>query len=212
MEKTLKVLSVNTSDSYGGAARAAYRIHSGVRTLGVNSKMFVKEKLSNDNTIVSLDEFVPKNFFCSVYGYIQKKIKNKIQHYRWNKYPNREDVFMSDLRSVPFYGALQNLEYNVLHLHWVNLRFLHVRELKKIKTPIVWTLHDSWSFTGVCHYFNDCDHYKISCGDCPLLHSNDINDLSHQIWLKKANAYHSLNLHIVTPSKWLADCAKESSL
>ena len=212
MEKKLKILSVNTSDVSGGAARAAFRIHKAVNKLNVNSQLFVKNKLSKEDSVISLLEFVPKNFFNSAFLYLQYKLKNKIQHYQWAKYQNKENVFLSDLRSVRLYGALKKLDYDILHLHWINLRFFNIKKLRKINKPIVWTLHDSWAFTGVCHFFYNCDNYKDSCGKCPFLNSDNPNDISHSIWLKKEKAYQSLNLHIVTPSKWLESCVKNSSL
>ena len=57
--KNLRILSVCTSDSYGGAAKAAYRIHQGVRLLGVDSRMFVKNKGSQDPNVHELSEFLP---------------------------------------------------------------------------------------------------------------------------------------------------------
>ena len=209
--QSLKVLSVCTSDSLGGAARAAYRIYQGVRGLGVDSRMFVKTKCTDDANVVALDEFVPRNVFYKAFDWVRHKCKNKIQHRRWNQYPERENVFMSDLRGTTLHGALRNLDYDILHLHWINGRFISLKDLPHNK-PIVWTLHDSWPFCGVCHYFFECNGYQKQCGDCPFLHSCKKNDLSHRVWRKKAKLYNHLDLHIVSPSRWLADCAQQSSL
>ena len=210
-DKPLKVLSVCTSDAGGGAPRAAYRIHQGVRELGVDSRMFVKDKRNSDPTVVPLDEFIPKNPLYKAFDWTRNKAKNKLQHFRWNRYPNRENVFMSDMRSTDLHGALQKLDYDVLHLHWINQRFIPLEDLPKDK-PIVWTLHDSWPFCGICHYFFECEKYKSQCGCCTFLGSDDENDLSHKVWKKKAEIYKNLDIHIVSPSRWLADCAKQSSL
>ena len=209
-EKPIKVLSVCTSLG-GGAGRAAYRIHQGVRDLGVDSRMFVKNKHGNDISVISLDEFVPANPLYKAFDWTRNKCKNKLQHFRWNRYPQRENIFMSDLRGTDLHGALRKLDYDVLHLHWINNRFVSLKDLPKNK-PIVWTLHDSWPFCGICHYFFDCEGYKKRCGCCPFLHSNDDHDLSYQIWKKKQMIYKDLDLHFVTPSRWLGDCAKRSSL
>lgn len=206
----LKVLSVCTSLG-GGAGRAAYRIHQGVRGLGVDSRMLLKEGRSGDPNILTLEGLVPKNPLYKAFDWTRSKCKNKIQHYRWNHYPEREQVFMSDLRGTDLHGALRKLDYDVLHLHWVNSRFVHLKDLPKDK-PIVWTLHDSWPFCGVCHYFFECEHYKQECGCCPFLHSDRANDLSHKVWQEKSEIFRDLDLHIVSPSRWLADCAKQSSL
>ena len=207
-----RILVVSTSDASGGAARAAYRIHQAVQEQGTESRMLVKNKITADNSILPLSGFTPANSAYRIYDWVRNKIKNKIQHYRWNRYPNREDVFMSDLRSVPLHGTLQQLDFDVLHLHWVNLRYLDLNELRKVHKPIVWTLHDCCAFTGVCHYFYTCERYKTSCGNCPFLHSGKEKDLSYDIWKQKQKIYEGLDLHIVTPSRWLAEAARESAL
>lgn len=208
----IRVLSVCTSDTHGGAARAANRIHQGVRSLGVDSRMFVKNKGSQDPNVHTLAEFVPNNFMYNVLDWCANKVKNKIQHYYWNQYPNKDVNYKSDLRGTRLHGALQSWEYDVLHLHWINERFINIDELRKVHKPIVWTLHDSWPFCGVCHYFLNCEGYQYQCGNCPQLGSNNPNDLSHLVWQRKADVFKDLDLHIVSPSKWLADCALQSAL
>lgn len=209
--RALKVLSVCTSDTSGGAARAAFRIQKGVRDLGVDSKMFVKERQSGDPNVIPLEDYIPQGFLFRVFDWIRCKCQNKIQRFQWSRYPERELHFFSDLRGTDLHGALRKLDYDVLHLHWINLRFVTLKDLPRDK-PIVWTLHDSWPFCGICHYFFECEQYKQECGCCPFLHSDKADDLSHKVWLNKARIYKNLNLHIVSPSRWLGGCAKQSGL
>ena len=210
-ERPLKVLSVCTSDSTGGAARAAYRIQQAARELGVDSRMFVKQKGIEDPYVLPLSDFLPVNSLYKGLDWARNKVKNKWQHFQWGKYPNRQQYYMSDLRSTDIGHALQKIDYDILHLHWVNLRFLPLSQLPKDK-PIVWTLHDSWPFCGVCHLPLECKGYHEECGSCPMLGSSDPNDLSHRVWQKKKKIFDSLDLHIVAPSHWMADCARQSSL
>lgn len=212
MGKRIEILTVSTSDGIGGAARAAYRIFKAVQALGIKDRMLVKNRCTTDETVVELSTFKPRLPFYSLYDWIRTKVKNQLQHRSWNRYPHRKAIFLSDLRSEPLHGALQKIDYDVLHLHWCNLRFLPFSELKKVGKPIVWTLHDTWAFTGICHYFDDCPKYQTECGACPLLASNDANDLSRAVFRKKREYYEGLDLHIVTPSRWLADCVKKSAL
>lgn len=209
----MKVLAVNTSDTSGGAARAAYRIHEGVRALGVDSRIFVKSKGSQDPSVHVLSEFATNNPICKAYDWFYTKVKNKIQHAQWKPYKEtRQKYFLSDLRGVDTHGALQKIEYDILHLHWLNNRFLDIRELSQIKKPIIWTLHDSWPFCGVCHIPLDCTKYHNHCGACPMLGSDMERDLAYGVFDKKLEAYRNLDLYIVTPSRWLAECAKHSAL
>ena len=99
MNNHLKVLSVNFSDSYGGASRAAYRIHCAVRTTGGNSRMLVKNKALNDSSVIGIDTFKKNDIISRVHNLLNNKIENKLQKARWIQYPNRENDFMSDLRS-----------------------------------------------------------------------------------------------------------------
>lgn len=208
----MKVLSVNTNDTYGGAARAAMRIMQGVQQHGVETQMLVKEKHTKDTVVVPLQQFLPHNKLYRIADWIVQKVKNKYYHMLWNPYSKtKENVFMSDSRGMRLGGALQKLDYDVLHLHWINQRFIKLQDLPKDK-PIVWTLHDSWPFCGVCHYFVDCEQYKTHCGDCPMLHSGKEKDLAYRIFEEKMRAYKDLNLHIVTPSQWLGKCVKQSAL
>lgn len=209
----MKVLFINTNENYGGAARAAMRIMRGVQQNGVEVQMFVKNKSTQAMDVVSLWQFVPKNAIYRVFDWMTQKIKNQWQHYKWNPYKNtKKDLFLSDLRSMSCHGALQKLDYDIVHLHWINNRFLDIRELAKIHKPIVWTLHDSWAFCGVCHYFIDCEKYQTHCGACPMLGSKKERDLAYEVFEKKLDAYKDLNLHIVTPSRWLGECAKKSAI
>lgn len=207
----MKVLFVNTNESYGGAARAANRIMRGVQMHGVEVQMFVKNRSSQAKDVVTLSQFVPTNPFYKVCDWIASKIKNQWQHYKWRAYKNRDRItYLSDLRATYIHGALQKMDYDILHLNWFNQRFLDINELKKVQKPIVWTLHDSWAFCGICHYFINCEKYQTHCGACPLLKSDKERDLSYELFDRKIKAYKDLDLHIVTPSKWLGECAKKS--
>ena len=209
----MKVLFINTSDSQGGAARAAIRIMHGVQRDGVYAQMFVKWKNLQADDVVCLSRFIPHNVFYRIGDWIANKIKNKWQHHKWRPYKRtKQDAYMSDLRSTRIHGALQKLDYEIVHLHWINSRFIGIDDLRKIKKPIVWTLHDSWPFTGICHVPYDCKNYETHCGACPIYGSRREKDLANEVFEKKLNVYKDLDIHIVTPSSWLADCAKRSTL
>jgi glycosyltransferase involved in cell wall biosynthesis len=101
---------------------------------------------------------------------------------------------------------------DVVHLHWVvgMFDYEHAGDVLADK-PMTWTLADMNAFTGGCHYSEGCEEFKRECRNCPLLGGD--NDLAHRAWQIKKAAYDQLkHLHIICPSKWMADLARSSSL
>ncbi|WP_300608580.1 glycosyltransferase family 4 protein [Methanohalophilus sp.] len=128
-------------------------------------------------------------------------------------YSNLKDTFWSS-QWLPhnIHGKIDHIAPDVVHLHWICGGFVPVQEIAKIKQPTVWTLHDMWAFTGGCHYSGNCDKYKYECGSCPVLGSVKDGDLSNWVWKRKKEYWADLDFTVVTPSRWLADCAHSSSL
>jgi len=211
MPEPIKILILNSSDSHGGAAKAAYRLFIGLREQGLSVKMLVRDKAPNDSDVISCFDYKRRDLMGKLDKFIWR-IKNRIRKQKWKKYPKRESVFLNDLDSISLLRAIRSIDFDVLHLHFVANGFLDLRELIKINKPIVWTLHDSWAFTGICHFFYDCTRYEQSCGSCPMLHSDNPNDFTHKIWKTKNKLYKKCNLHLVTPSNWLGTCVSKSSL
>ncbi len=199
-------LIVNTYDNLGGAARAAYRLHKGLQALSVDSRMLVCEKFSDDPTV-----FCPER---KRYNKVLVKLRSVIDPQPVNSlYPGRIQIPYS-LNWLPerYHFLAGNAKCNIINLHWISAGFLRIESLKKFNAPIVWTIHDMWPFTGGCHYNQDCTEFHGSCGACPLLKSTRKFDLSRWVWKRKAKAWKDLNLTIVSPSRWLAEQAKKSSL
>lgn len=82
---------------------------------------------------------------------------------------------------------------------------------------MIWTLHDCWSFTGHCPYFDiaHCDKWKTGCHNCPQYreYPQSLFDNSKFMWKLKKKWFTGVeNMTIVTPSQWLADLVKQSYL
>jgi glycosyltransferase involved in cell wall biosynthesis len=200
----MKVCLLSHSDSQGGAFIAAYRLHQGLRKIGVDSTMLVGDKRRDDWTVLSGESKLEKAWV---------KIAPSLDALPKLFYPQR-DLVPYSLQWSPDRVAnkVKKINPDIINLHWINAGYLQIESLAKFKKPIVWTLQDMWPFTGGCHYSEECDRYTQSCGACPQLHSNQNWDISRWVWQRKAKAWKNLNLTIVTPSRWLADCARNSSL
>ncbi|WP_346341579.1 glycosyltransferase family 4 protein [[Phormidium] sp. ETS-05] len=200
----MKVLLVNTTDIEGGAARAAFRLHQGLLGMQVDSKLLVQRKLSDDPRVIEPVKKLEQEV---------AKLRQTLDRLPMQVYPGRTKEAYS-LGWLPDRVAtkVQQLNPDVVNLHWVGEGFVNIATLQKLHQPIVWTFHDMWGFTGGCHYALECDRYETSCGACPQLQSSKPGDLSHWVWQRKRKAWENLNLTIVTPSKWLAKCTRESAL
>jgi glycosyltransferase involved in cell wall biosynthesis len=142
-------------------------------------------------------------------------LKPTLDTYPVKKYKNRQSSDFSP-SWIPFSNAVKKinaLNPDIVHLHWVCESFIRPEDLSKIKAPVVWTMHDMWPFTGGCHYAGTCTKYKSGCQNCPLLNSGRDKDLSYRLYARKKVAFDKVqNLTLVGSSKWMADCARESSL
>lgn len=117
---------------------------------------------------------------------------------------------------------IENVNPDIIHLHNVHGYYLHISTLfnflSSCKTPIVWTFHDCWPFTGHCAHFErvGCIKWQTHCKKCPLTHSypkSILIDNSFNNFNYKKEAFTGLeNLYIITPSKWLESLVKKSFL
>ena len=106
----------------------------------------------------------------------------------------------------------QIVEADIIFLHWVNsfVSTQTVIELLKLNKPVIWVMHDMWVFTGGCHCDEECGKYEVGCGECPLLNSHDINDITHRNIKEKAKVYADSNITFVALSDWELSCAQRS--
>jgi len=200
----MNVLMLNTFDEVGGAARAASRLQRGVRELGVDSRLLVQFKFgAADDVLCRAGALVN----------LARRLKTYLGMLPVRLYPNRpENNFSPSLLPDRLPAEIARVNPDVVHLHWLSAGFCRLETLGKLKQRLVWTLHDSWAFTGGCHVPFPCDKYRQRCGACPVLGSGREEDLSRWTWKRKRKAWRDLAMTVVAPSRWLADCARSSSL
>ena len=203
----MNILIINTSDINGGAAIAANRLFNALKSYGLNVKMIVFEKNSTDQDIICAGSSLEKKFnFYSERGEI----------FLYNRFSKNNLFEISTAgRGLSITETEEYKQADIIHMHWINQGMLSIKEIKKIVASgkkVVWTMHDMWPFTGICHYSGDCDHYIDGCGNCPLLKHPANNDLSKKIFSKKLSAYFKGEINFVACSNWLKDMAEESPL
>jgi glycosyltransferase involved in cell wall biosynthesis len=210
----VRITHLNTYEASGGAAKAAARLHEGLSRLGHDSRLLVAQaELSKAGVIA----FVPPKDTVSRLRRVARRFALAPAAKQIAARPAGPHFFSDDRSPLGADLLLQLPPSDVLHLHWV-AGFLDYRQFFR-KLPrglrLVWTLHDMNSFTGGCHTDGGCGRYQEQCGACPQLRSTEPEDLSAYVWKRKRQAYSSIpadSIRFVTPSCWLAEEAKKSSL
>jgi glycosyltransferase involved in cell wall biosynthesis len=199
----MKILYVNGADIEGGAAKAATRLLQGVGSHGIDARLFVQRKSGNDPLIDG-----PQSLIGRAFGFVRPTIEQLMFGITPKK---MNGPFCAAFLPDGLAAQVVSTAPGIVHLHWV-ARMMRLETMQRLTMPIVWTMHDSWAFTGGCYLPGDCTRFRESCGACPILGSVREDDLSHRIWQRKRQAWHDLNLTIIAPSRWMATRAKASLL
>jgi glycosyltransferase involved in cell wall biosynthesis len=200
----MRIVKLSTMDSSGGAARAALRLHAGLRAIEVDSRVVVQYKTLDDDFI-----YGPRGITAKLAAKTRLLIDQLPVIPHWHR---SSDVFAPGWLSGNAWRRANTLNPDIVHLHWITKGFIGIHDLARFNAPIVWTLHDMWAFTGGCHYDTGCGRYVKQCGRCPVLGSRREHDLAQRMQSARLREWEGLNMTIVCPSRWLADCAHNSAL
>lgn len=200
----MKVVQLSESDREGGAAIAAYRLNTGLRSLNIDSCMLVNKKIGQDESVMA-----PISNLDRVVARAAPLVDRIPRQFSQTGYDRVSPAWVPD--RLP--RRLLPLDADILNLHWVNNGFMRIETLRKFKQPIVWTLHDMWSFCGGEHYAGESQRYKTGYHSDNRSAGESGFDINRWIWKRKMNAWIAKSdMVIATPSEWLARCAAESML
>lgn len=198
----LRVLAFNHHSTAGGAARSATRISRMMLTHGNKTTLHTAVGPSTSDLTSSPCTSSEKyrNFLrlivSQAVGRLQKT-ENKVLH-SLNFLPSGWDTFINS--SI----------CDIVHLHWINSEMMSVKDIGRIRKPLVWTLHDMWAFCGSEHVTDDTRYENgYTRRNRPQTHR--LLDLDRWTWRRKKSCWKTPFL-IVTPSTWLQKCAKSSRL
>jgi glycosyltransferase involved in cell wall biosynthesis len=197
----MKIGILNRSDLNGGAAVSSLRLFLNLKEHEVNVEYLVGIKEGKNSSIML---HYKSDFFTKLRKYFEQLLLNK---------KNGNLPFSLGMIPYPINFFIRYHKIDIVHFNWVGGGFISIKSLSKIKKPIVWTMHDSWSFTGGCHIPYDCSNFVTNCGRCPQLNSVNKQDLSAYLYKIKKSTYNNINnITFVSPSKWLAEIASKSGL
>ena len=208
--ENLKVVIVNRSDRTGGAAMVSLRLVRALRRAGVDARMLVAEKLGDEPYVAAI---------ASRRRMLLPFLEERLRIFIANGF-DRSTLFKIDTASdgidISRHPWIRGAD--VICLNWINQGMLSLRGIRRLCAmgkPVVWTMHDMWCMTGICHHAGDCARYLTpgQCGECPLLgrHSSE-KDLSFKTFRRKQKLYAGAGIRFVAVSSWLADKGRRSSL
>lgn len=184
----MKVLHINSYEDKGGASIAAKQIHSALLFKNINSKIYVNEKSSDDQNIIT-----DPNYF----SLISFKFRERFNRNLFKIFNDRSNCTQSSgiLRSLLPY-KINKMGYDIINLHWINNEMMSIKDLTRIKKPLVWTLHDLWPISGKDHYSN----------------SNENNSFLNQFILSQKKKNWENLFKVVCPSNWIYKKARNSEI
>ncbi|MDE6647730.1 MAG: glycosyltransferase, partial [Prevotella sp.] len=199
----MRVLIVNTSERTGGAAVAANRLMEALKNNGVKAKMLVRDKETELLTVVAL----PGQRMAQWHFLWERLVVWLHLHLR------RKHLFELDIANcgTDITRLPEFQEADVIHLHWVNQGMLSLNGIRKILDagkPVVWTMHDIWPATAICHYARGCEQFHTECRQCALLPSRR-SGLARRVWQHKQRMLCDRRITYVACSQWLADEARK---
>lgn len=204
----MRVLIVNTSERMGGAAIAANRLMDALRNNGIQAKMLVRDKQTDQITVIGLRKSMWK-----IWQFVWERILIwKANHFK------KHNLFAVDIANtgtdITVLPEFQQAE--IIHLHWINQGMLSLKDLRKILLsgkPVVWTMHDMWPCTGICHHARECNKYHQECQHCPYIYKGGSKkDISYQVFKTKQELYQLAPITFITCSQWLKERASQSAL
>lgn len=204
----MRVLIINTSERRGGAAIAANRLMDALRNNGIQAKMLVCDKQTSQITVIGLNKSLWR-----IWQFVWERIVIwKANHFK------KQNLFAIDIANTgtDITTLPEFKQADIIHLHWINQGMLSLNNIQKILSsgkPVVWTMHDMWPCTGICHHARECDKFHQECNHCPYLYKGGgKKDLSNQVFKDKEALYKLAPITFITCSQWLKEKANQSAL
>ena len=192
----MNILEINHTDLPGRLFNG-YDLHKSLNKLGYVANQMVLEKFGNDET---------------VFGML-KNIAAHTEMREWEREHSVSNVIMP-------YGhkILQSDEYkqaDIVHCHILHNHFVSLFDYEKLlgDKRSVWTIHDSWIFTGDCLHPLDCEKWKSGCFDCSRIEESNFPmdiDNTRFMWNLKREVLSKINPYVVVTTEYMKSFLEQS--
>lgn len=208
----MKVVIINHSDTRGGASVVSLRLLDALRAAGVDARMLVVHKATDNPAVVKVGP---------AWHVKEAFLAEHLRIFAANGF-NRDDLFKISIATdgLPLHRHPLVRGADAVLLGWINQGMLSLDEIARIAAegkPIIWTMHDMWNMTGICHHAGEscCERFREEpgCGCCPLIHRRPRpDDLSRSVWERKKALYAAVPIRFVGISRWQVANCRSSSL
>lgn len=200
----MKILHLCYSDGMGGAAVGAKRLHLAMKSCGVDSRLLVVNKTTDDEHVIGMGRNRLSNSFRCRFN---EKVSGLL---------TSENPVVRSLGVLPTgtHKVINSLGADIVQMHWINADTISISEIPKIDAPVFWKLPDMWAFSGAEHYNLPDDPERYIEGytsDNRPAHESGV-DVNKFIWKYKKSRWKNTDFSIVGPSSWISECARKSSL
>ena len=203
----MKVLHLNHSDSIGGAAKFSQRLHNSILSIGEDSFMCCSSVKLQNERIFRVNPVTSENL---------NLLKAKAAQTLDSKVQLLERTKIKSFKSAGWFGAvsadwINRSDFDVINLHWINGGLISIKEIGKIRKPIVWSMLDMWPFLGAEHYTQEIEARGMIEGfNRDNRPKNDLGIDVCRISAHLKERYLNENITYVAPSRWLAERAEQS--
>jgi glycosyltransferase involved in cell wall biosynthesis len=199
----MKILHISDSDLRGGGCIAAFEIHKTLLKRGIDSKMLVQKKFSSCDNVITLKstfENVLRDFKIAINRRVARLLKTE-----------DKGVLSLGMFSSSIIKKIEDINPDIVHLHWINNEMISIKKISEIKQKIIWTTHDMWPFCGAEHY-SDTSRFVYGYDKLNRPDYERGFDINLYIWKKKRRLLKKKDITFVCPSEWIYLELKKSLL
>lgn len=195
----MNIVTINTHDQAGGAAKVALSLHRAFARKGHRCKFLARYKSLTDDDI-----------FCWGNDLVRqlRRITGRLERWLSLQYQLDPSLFLL--------GKTWMDKADIVHLHNIHGVYFNPLILPTLSRRYctIWTLHDMWALTGRCAHSFDCERWRGGCGQCPTYREYpalncDTSSFHQRV---KHAIYQRAKLTVAVPSRWMQELVSQSIL
>lgn len=196
----MKILHINGTIE-GGAANYVFNLHEDLLKKKIKSYLYIPKKKNKKNIIYPNHKLNDFYFFWKNF-LIRKYFKYLLKDEQTNSIAYFSSNYLKKI--------IDELNPDLINLHWIGNEVISIKQISKIKKPIVWTIHDMWLFGGSRHYILPNEALKNYEKNFKPIKKN-IFDLNYYSWKNKQKNL-DFKINLICSSQWLKNCANKSTI